>query len=371
MLSLRRQRFSVSVGSLLLGLMSLVVVGPLQAEEEILAFTKPFPKACVTAFANFEKAAERLRKSKSRPLVGSLKSCMKEAASNSEFDRAAAIQGVIDGLDSGDVDPEWDKKELGSCAEEAISKYTSEMNDGIAKARDSMVQVLRRTQKSLVGSKDFEGASQIEKLLATIDADPSWTPAKLPRLISFFDPQEFSAWEFMKLRKLDGQRPPLLRDGILTSYPDSTGMMMSPDSYQDYVLRFQWRYGPNTAPGSRIAMLIVNGDPEKKSADGYPTGAGMRFNDGQVGDLVPMEKGSLGGKRYPKFSPHSEELQLRSPGEWNDCEVHCTPDNIRVVMNGVVVNEQSRPFPNRGHIAIITDKSDMQFQNMMLQTKSD
>lgn len=327
---------------------------------------KPLPKACLNAVNAFEKNLARLRKTNTRPLLDALKACQKTAVVAKDIEGAAALQGLIDGISEGTRFPDSRDEALSECAKKAIVEFEQDVREGLKKSRESLIGSLERAQKAMVAAKNFDEATQVQKLVEQIQLEPDWTPDRLPQFINLLDPKVFATWTLFNLKRYDNQKPMVLRNGVLTNQPDSTSMMISPIPYENYVLRLEWR-GIDNGTGRYGGAVRINVDPTSKSLSGFPTCTNISLYTDHVGELTFGYKGSLSGHSYPDRMSNIAN-PVKPIGEWNTMEIHCSPSKVKVLVNSVLVNEGERPIPRQGRIAFSSGGSPIEFRNVVLQT---
>ena len=76
------------------------------------------------------------------------------------------------------------------------------------------------------------------------------------------------------------------------------------------------------------------------------------------------------GQRDPKSERHYLAMRkdVEKPlGEWNQCEVTCRADTIRVLVNGVPVNEGAGAGPSKGRIILLSEGAEIHFRQIEMQ----
>jgi 3-keto-disaccharide hydrolase len=188
-------------------------------------------------------------------------------------------------------------------------------------------------------------------------------------------------------------------DGMLHISGDGLGCIRTNDSYRDYHLVLEYRWGPRTwgerkekardsgilihavgADGSAhkawlpsIEALIIEGGTggfivvAGSDADGHPVKPSLSAEVRDGGGPYPVWK--RGGTKLPIPPGHvdwsgkdpkwQDRLGFRGPSdvenpmpEWNRMEVIAPGDRITIRLNGITVNEALDCFPKEGKIAI-------------------
>jgi len=121
----------------------------------------------------------------------------------------------------------------------------------------------------------------------------------------------------------------------------------------------------NAADGSLIALTLTAEVAGERDADGWFTWrkGGQRHTFERWGRL----------NWFDKYPPWRDELDFRGPrdveknyGEWNRIECLCDDDSIRVILNGIVVNEALDVFPSVGRILLQCEGSEIFFRKVEL-----
>jgi hypothetical protein len=149
------------------------------------------------------------------------------------------------------------------------------------------------------------------------DSVDGWLP--------LFNGQDLTGWEVK-----DGKRDAWVVDqGMLSCIADGGGWLRSSRMYSDFILKLEYRIPPggNSGVGLRFP------------AEGDPAHAGMEIqilddDADQHKDLLSTQY--TGGIYYQAAAKRGV---AKSPGEWNVYEITCRGAQIKVVLNGEVVNE--------------------------------
>jgi len=242
--------------------------------------------------------------------------------------------------------------------------------------------------------------------------------AAAARPIKLFDGRDLDGW-YTWLKDSAYEDPQgvfRVRDGMLRVSGESLGYIATQRNYHDYHLVLDFKWGEKTwAPrekNARDSGLLVHGI----GPDGF-TGAWMpsieaNIVEGATGEFIMvMTKGleptphdvaltcevrreksgdvvwEPGGERKVcgrSFRKHvnpsyrdpgwRDELGFRGPrdvekpvGEWNRLEVICAGRLVRVVLNGVVVNEGCDAVPRSGRILLQSEFAEIFYRNIELR----
>jgi len=153
--------------------------------------------------------------------------------------------------------------------------------------------------------------------------------------------------------------------GNLVCKGQPLGFIRTEAEYKDFVLRFEWRYHPNTrATGDSGVMLRITGEdlvwPRSIEAQILPlhTGDVVAWR----GFPVREERGRTNGE----FIFRLKDSENR-PGEWNHYEIRLDGGHMTVTLNGQLVNEVFDLEDVPGHIGIQCNGPEVHFRNMQLE----
>jgi hypothetical protein len=217
------------------------------------------------------------------------------------------------------------------------------------------------------------------------------------RLFNGRDLTGLSTW-LKDTKRQDPRRVFTARDGLLRISGDGLGYIATDRPYRDYHLTVEYRWGSKTDGGKYVRnsgiLLHANGPDGGAGGGAWMSSIECQLAQGCVGDLIvirgkderqeviPVRLTSdvvLGPDKRPRWRPGGEprvftdrqlwwsrhdpdfkELidtrgkeDVESPlGEWTRVECLCAGDRIKVVVNGITVNECYRVFPAAGKILL-------------------
>ncbi len=143
--------------------------------------------------------------------------------------------------------------------------------------------------------------------------------------VPLFNGKDLTGWEVK-----DCDRDAWVTDqGMLSCESGKGGWLRTSRMYSDFVLKLEYRIPPggNSGVGLRFP------------AEGDPAHAGMEIqilddDADQYKDLLPTQ--TTGGIYYQAAAKRGA---AKPPGEWNACEITCRGPQVKVVLNGEVVND--------------------------------
>jgi hypothetical protein len=168
-----------------------------------------------------------------------------------------------------------------------------------------------------------------------------------------------------------------VRDSLLVSLGEPRGHLLSDSSYRDYRLEIEYRFA--AAPGN--AGVLVHASTPRALYGMFPRSIEVQMESGNAGDFwcivedirvpdmerrrgAPAEWGITEGKarRIVNLTDDSE----KPVGEWNSMVIEAVGRAIRVWVNGTLVNDGSDATADRGHIALQSEGSEVEFRKLSL-----
>jgi hypothetical protein len=197
---------------------------------------------------------------------------------------------------------------------------------------------------------------------------------------SLFNGKDLSGWH-VDVPAMDDnpdeQNPFIVRNGMLVSLGTPGGHLITDEIYQDYTLEVEYRFAAK--PGN--CGVLVHASTPRALYKMFPKSLEVQMMHENAGDFwcivedikVPdMEKrrgpkeewGITEGKkrRIPNLSDGSEN----PVGEWNTMKIECLGDEIKVWVNGDMVNHGYECTARKGQIAVQAEGSEVEFRKIEL-----
>jgi len=171
----------------------------------------------------------------------------------------------------------------------------------------------------------------------------------------------------------------IVRDGKLVSLGDPKGHLVSDKSYSDYKFEVEYRF---TGKGGNCGVLIHASSP-RHLYKMFPKSLEVQMNAGDAGDFwcigenieVPdMEKrrprkqgqnfggGENDARRILNLTDGSE----KPLGEWNSMTIECKGGEVKVHVNGTLVNHGTNCTVAFGKIALQAEGTEVEFRKLEL-----
>ena len=204
--------------------------------------------------------------------------------------------------------------------------------------------------------------------------------AKSDRSVSLFNGKDLSGWH-VDVPKADddpGIQPTfIVRDGNLVSLGQPRGHLITDASHRDYRLAVEYRFAGD--PGN-CGVLVHASTPRALYAM-FPKSIEVQMNHQHAGDFwcivediaVPKMVERRGpkenwgitegkGRRILNLTDGSE----KPLGQWNRMVIECLDDEIKVWVNGDLVNHGTDCTATKGQIAIQAEGAEVEFRKLLL-----
>jgi hypothetical protein len=165
---------------------------------------------------------------------------------------------------------------------------------------------------------------------------------------------------------VDGKAPAeawTLRDGVIACTGQPNGFLRSKKVYRNYILRAEWRFQGGWAPKGKQewpnagffihAHEVVNGWPRSLEVQGY---------FGEAGSLFGVRGGKITGAKRGPFVTDRPEF-----GSWDEYEITSVDGNVKVMLNGVLVNEGTDAVPAEGNICLQSEGWPVYYRNISIK----
>jgi hypothetical protein len=153
------------------------------------------------------------------------------------------------------------------------------------------------------------------------------------------------------------------RDGMIYCTGRPNGFLRSRKVYRDFVFRAEWRFqgegwteGPEFWPN---AGFFINAH---EVAGGWPRSLEVQGHYGEAASLFGVRGGKVSGaKRGPIVSK-------RPPlGEWDRVEVTSQNGQVKIMLNGELVNEGSNIEPRDGNVCLQSEGWPLWYRNVEIK----
>jgi hypothetical protein len=197
---------------------------------------------------------------------------------------------------------------------------------------------------------------------------------------SLFNGKDLSGW-YMDVPELDKdsslRKPFIVRDGMLVSLGTPLGHLITEREYENYRLEVEYRFPGE--PGN--CGVLVHASSHRFLYDMFPKSIEVQMMHENAGDFwvigediqVPDMEARRGprenwgvtegkGRRILNLTDGSE----KPLGEWNRMLIECQVDEVKVWVNGDLVNHGFGATASKGKIAIQAEGGEVEFRKLEL-----
>jgi len=196
---------------------------------------------------------------------------------------------------------------------------------------------------------------------------------------SLFNGKDLTGWH-VDVPDLDenpkGVQPFLVRNGLLVSLGDPQGHLITDAKHKDYRLVIEYRFAGE--PGN--CGVLVHASTPRALYKMFPQSVEVQMHhknagdfwciveDIEVPDMVkrrgPKEDWGIvagKGRRILNLTDGSE----KPVGEWNQMVIECMGREVKVWVNGDLVNHGTHCTANSGQIALQAEGSEVEFRKLL------
>ena len=221
----------------------------------------------------------------------------------------------------------------------------------------------------------------ILKIFALALVSVSCTQApKAPASISLFNGADLTGWHW-DVPKMDEnpeeRNPFIVREGLLVSLGTPGGHLITDQTYENYRLEAEYRFAGE--PGN--CGVLVHASTPRALYGMFPKSVEVQMMHQNAGDfwciVEDIEVPEMETRRGPKENWGITEGKERriinltdcseNPvGEWNTMVIECLGNEIKVWVNGDLVNHGFNATAAKGQIAVQAEGSEVEFRKLLL-----
>jgi hypothetical protein len=178
-------------------------------------------------------------------------------------------------------------------------------------------------------------------------------------------------------KRPDGKQPFIVRDGMLVSLGTPNGHLVTDAQYNNFRLEVEYRFAGK--PGN--CGVLVHASTPRALYKMFPKSIEVQMNHLHAGDfwciVEDVTVPDMAKRRGPKEKWGITEGKLRRirnltdgsekpVGQWNSMVIECVGDEIKVWVNGDLVNHGSKCTASKGQIALQAEGSEVEFRKLDL-----
>ncbi len=199
--------------------------------------------------------------------------------------------------------------------------------------------------------------------------------------VQLFNGKDLTGWH-MDVPALDTapelRKPFLVRDGKLVSLGEPRGHLITDSQYENYRLKVKYRFVGE--PGN--CGVLVHASTPRSLYKMFPKSIEVQMMHENAGDfwciVENIEVPNMVERRGPKDKWGITEGKKRrilnltdgseKPlGEWNEMQIECKADTVKVWVNGDLVNHGFNSTARKGQIAIQAEGAEVEFAYVELE----
>jgi hypothetical protein len=223
--------------------------------------------------------------------------------------------------------------------------------------------------------------NNILKIVALALVSFSCTQApKPPASVSLFNGTDLTGWHW-DVPKMDEnpeeRNPFIVRDGLLVSLGTPGGHLITDQTYENYRLEAEYRFAGE--PGN--CGVLVHASTPRALYGMFPKSIEVQMMHQNAGDfwciVEDIEVPEMETRRGPKENWGITEGKERriinltdgseNPvGEWNTMVIECLGNEVKVWVNGTMVNHGFNATASKGQIAVQAEGSEVEFRKLLL-----
>jgi hypothetical protein len=197
--------------------------------------------------------------------------------------------------------------------------------------------------------------------------------------VQLFNGNDLSGWhvDVPAMDTSDVSSPFIVREGMLVSLGEPRGHLITDEVFENYKLEVDYRF--TGEPGN--CGVLVHASTPRALYGMFPKSIEVQMMHENAGDfwciLEDVTVPDMEVRRGPKEEWGITEGKARRiinltdgaekpVGEWNTMVIECVADEIKVWVNGELVNHGTKATATRGQIAVQAEGSEVEFRKLEL-----
>ncbi len=175
----------------------------------------------------------------------------------------------------------------------------------------------------------------------------------------------------------DGKQPFIVREGMLVSLGRPGGHLITDDEHENYRLVAEYRFAGR--PGN--CGVLIHASKPRALYEMFPQSLEVQMQSQEAGDFWciceditvpdmeerrgPKENWGVDGNKLRRIKNLTDGSE-KPLGEWNRMVIECVGDEVKVWVNGDLVNHGSKCTVSKGQIAVQAEGSEVEFRKLEL-----
>ncbi|MDO6820270.1 DUF1080 domain-containing protein [Zobellia sp. 1_MG-2023] len=200
-----------------------------------------------------------------------------------------------------------------------------------------------------------------------------------PTAKSLFNGKDLSGWhiDVPAMDSTDARNPFIVRDGMLVSLGTPAGHIITDKTYEDFRLDVEYRFAGE--PGN-CGVLVFASTP-RSLYKMFPKSIEVQMMHENAGDFWCIVEDIMVDDMLERRGPKAEwgitegkkrrilnltDGSEKPVGEWNRMTIECLKNEIKVWVNGDLVNHGYNATAQTGQIALQAEGSEVEFRKVEL-----
>ncbi len=206
------------------------------------------------------------------------------------------------------------------------------------------------------------------------------TPESQSKSIALFNGKDLHGWhaDVPDMEKDSSLKTPfIIREGMLVSLGTPGGHLITDEVYENYSLDVEYRFAGT--PGN--CGVLVHASTPRALYGMFPKSLEVQMMHENAGDfwciVEDIKVNDMEKRRGPKENwgiTEGKERRIinltdgteKPLGEWNTMHIECAGNTVKVILNGVLVNEGFDCTVSRGQVAVQAEGSEVEFRKIAL-----
>jgi Domain of Unknown Function (DUF1080) len=203
---------------------------------------------------------------------------------------------------------------------------------------------------------------------------------KTPQSQSLFNGKDLTGWH-IDVPTMDKdttlKSPFIIRNGLLVSLGVPRGHLITDATHENYRLEVEYRFAGK--PGN--CGVLVHASTPRALYGEFPKSIEVQMEHQNAGDFwcivedisVPDMEKRRGPKEKWGITEDKERRILnltdgseKPLGEWNNMVIECLGNEVKVWVNGIMVNHGTGATAAKGQIALQAEESEVEFRKVVL-----
>lgn len=222
----------------------------------------------------------------------------------------------------------------------------------------------------------------ILKTLILIAASAGCLSADKPKSVSLFNGRDLTGWhaDIPAADKNSHIKPSfIVRDSMLVSLGSPGGHLITDTVHENYCLEIEYRFSGK--PGN--CGVLVHASTPRALYKMFPASIEVQMHHENAGDFwciaenieVPNMENRRPKKEGQKYGGANGDARRilnltdgseKPVGEWNQMKIECTGNEVKVWVNGELVNHGTKCTVAKGQIALQAEGSEVEFKTLKL-----